>query len=221
MARIKDWIPVGQEAFADWSQQFVHAVDELAAALELPEALIGALKAAQAAFMEAWAVRQKEDQSLARSAAKKALITAHRAYLRGWFNRHIRHNPALNDEIRARLGVPIPNRTKSRIKVGNHQVAFDLYPRGVFVVGMQCQDVATGERHMRYGMSGILVRFGVADKPLSAMEELTEAALITRMRHRFHLGNAQRGKWLSVSCAWVSTTGEQGSFSPIQSAVVP
>jgi hypothetical protein len=221
MARIKDWIPVRQDAFADWAQHFVKAAGENAAALHLSDAPVESLKAAQAAFMEAWAERQKEGKSPAHSAAKKTLVDGHRASLRGWFNTNVRYNPSLSDTIRVRLGVPVPDRTKSRILVGDHQVAFDLYPKGPFLVGMRCHDAATGEQRIFYGMGGIMVRFAVGDKPLAALAELTDAVFITRVRHRFVLESTQRGKWLSVSCAWVSAKGELGSPSPIRSTVVP
>jgi hypothetical protein len=61
----------------------------------------------------------------------------------------------------------------------------------------------------------------VSASPLTAIADLTQSILITRVNHTLTFPDTDRGKWVSVSCLWQSTTGDRGAESPIQTAVVP
>jgi hypothetical protein len=221
MARNPDWIPTKQDAFVDWSQRLVNAVEGVYLALGITGAVFTAFKARQTSFMAAWIALQRQEKTHSITVQRNTLTGTHKKYLRDWYNQYIRYNPALTDDIRARLGVPIRNTTYTPFVVGDHRVGFELLPDAPFVVLLKCWDLASGEKRILCGMSGIMVRFAVSDKPITTIAELTESFLISTAIHRLSLPDTQRGQWLSVSCSWLSGTGKRGADSPIEATIIP
>jgi hypothetical protein len=171
--------------------------------------------------MAAWNELVVQEINASVSAAKKALIDGRKAAIRKFHNQYIRYNPALTDEMRAAMGVPIPDRTHTHIVVGDRRVAFDLEPKGVFLVELKCRDEETGEKKILYGMSGIVAIYAITDGPVTDDTLLTESVLLTKPTHTFRAAAAQRGKWLSVTVCWQSETGEKGPWAAVQSAIIP
>jgi hypothetical protein len=220
MGHNQDWIPGGQDAFTDWSQLFAAGLNAHGTELGIAAALVTEAAEKQAAFMSAWNALQGTGKSSAKSVAKKNLVTAHRLFLRDFFNANLRYNVRLTDELRDALGVPIPDHTHTPIIVGGRRVGFDLKGNGIYLVDIRCWDLDTMEKKILYGMVGIMVLFAVTPEPVTAAALLNESMLITKTRHTFHAGADQRGKWLSVACCWQSASGERGPLSAIQSAVI-
>jgi hypothetical protein len=216
-----DWMPGAQSKFAVWSQQFISGIEEKKAELNLSTAVITALNAKQTAFMEKWTMLIEQPNSTARNAAKKDLIYAHKAYIRGWFNKTLRYSDELTNEIRGYCGLPIRKGKNGHNAMDGYRLGFELYPNGPFCVGMRCWDEATLEKKVLPNMNGIMVRYAISDKPITNIAQLSQAVAVSKMRYLFKAADTQRGQWLSVTCCWQSKTCVEGQCSPIQSAVIP
>jgi hypothetical protein len=221
MAHNRDWIPHGQDQFVDWSQQFAAALTAHSGELNLAAALVTEVTGKQSAFITGWESLQAQGKSEAKTAAKEALIEGHKTYLRDFFNQNLRYNHNLTTELRRDLGVPIPDTTHSPIVVGDHLVGFELEAKGTYQVSLRCWDEETKEKKILYGMSGIVVFYAVSDAPITDDALLTQSLLITKTTHTLTGNAGQRGKWLSVACCWQSETGERGTPSAVQSAIIP
>ncbi|MFP3041289.1 hypothetical protein LQZ19_05650 [Treponema primitia] len=221
MAHNKDWLPAGQEEFVVWSQKYAAGVNNYAAQLGIPSAVVTTFNTAQATFMAAWNEYVIQEKNPSVNADKRALVNARKAAIRKFHNQYIRYSPFLTDEILAALGAPIGDHTHTHIVVGDRQVVFTLEPKGVFQVEMKCRDKDTGEKKILYGMSGIVAFFAIADAPITDSALLVESALLTDVTHTFHAAPTQRGKWLSATACWQSESGERGDCGAILSAVIP
>jgi hypothetical protein len=221
MAHGNDWMPGAYGKFVDFSQQFNGGLSASAAELGLGAGLVSASNTTQDTFMTNWAVQESAGISRTGTAVKKSLITGHRKYIRDFFNLNIRYNPALTDEIRTRIGVPIPDNAHSPIIVGDRLAGCELLPKGIRMVGLSCRDEATGGKKILYGMGGIVVAYAIGDAPVTDTALLTGKLLITRATHTFKCTDAQRGKWLTCAVCWQSKTGECGQWSAIRSTLIP
>jgi hypothetical protein len=216
-----DWLPSAYEKFVEFSQRFTGGLSASAEELGLDAGLVGAANTTQRTFMINWGAQESAGISRAGTAAKKALITGHRKFIRDFFNLNLRYLPALTDKIRKLMGVPIPDKARSRITVGNRLAGCELSPKGIRMVGMSCWDIATKAKKILYGMSGIVVTYAISDAPITDITLLTEALLITKTTHTFKCTDTQRGKWITVVICWQSKTGERGPGSAIQSTLIP
>jgi hypothetical protein len=218
---MNDYIPHNDDQFFDFSQNFIAQIDDSGARLNISTADKNALKAQNDGFLIIWDVFKNPNHGHADTVAKNTAKKAYQKYLRDFFNRHLRYNPAMTDADRVNFGVPIPSSSSVHIVVGDRRVNFELTPKGVFMVGIKCRDEDTGAKKILYGMSGIVVLYTISDKPVMNIAELSQSMLITRTTHTIRAADTQRGKWISVTVCWQSKTGERGQYAAIQSAIVP
>ncbi|GHU81332.1 hypothetical protein FACS189468_3680 [Spirochaetia bacterium] len=73
--------------------------------------------------------------------------------------------------------------TKTPQVVGSRMVAFTIEPGGVGQVKIRCRDKDSDEKKILCGMSGIVVKYGVAPEAITDPAELIESALFTRVNH--------------------------------------
>jgi hypothetical protein len=155
------------------------------------------------------------------NAGKQDLVDARKGAIRNFQNQHIRFNKNLTNEMRRVIGLPDPDDEADHIPVGPNHVGFTLESKGSFQIHMRCWDEETGEKKITYGKSGIVAVYAVAPGPLSDMPLLTQSVMLSKTNHLFLFDPSQRGQWLSISACWQSTTGEKGSWSVIQTAIIP
>jgi hypothetical protein len=221
MARNEYYIPAGQEAFFAFSQEFVTAVQEYAADLNLTTAVVTALAAAQTAYETAWTALVEAPHDKANTVARETLLKGRTKAIADFYNQHIRYNPALTASIKTAITGGAPDENNTPFDVKDHEVGALITPDGPAQLRLTLYDLQTNAKKILPGMGGIVAKWAITPAALTDEALLAESELLTTAHHVMKFTNAQRGHWLTICFAWQSKTGEKGTFGPLLTAVIP
>jgi hypothetical protein len=217
-----DYIPIKDEAFLDWARNLTAYaaahyspwnIPDPAAALQAPLAVYAA------AFEAALNPNRGRVDVLAKNDAKKRLKSAIRVYVKAY----LINNPAVRDEERAAMGLPIHKTTKTPVPVPHTapQLFVDTGTRRRLSVTYR--DEGSSTRGKPAGVRGIEVRWAIRDAaPADIGKELMNSAFDTKPPLVIDFGEQDRGKKVFLCGRWeIEREGEKGPFGDIEEAIVP
>ncbi|MDR0538119.1 MAG: hypothetical protein LBH04_08810 [Tannerellaceae bacterium] len=216
----KDYIPRRDVDLAEWGKAFVNNIAANAAAWAISQADVDDLLNK---FQEFDACLR-----LASSASRTTVITLKKNQAREAFTAKIREmvgfqlrNPAIGDDDRKTLGLPVRDRTYTRRK---RPTTFPILQIKLVIVRMLAityHERGTIGKAKPYGVSGALIAFRALDAPPASPTELTQTTFATRSPHRIEFTEEERGKTVYFAACWQNVKGERGPWGPVVSAIVP
>jgi hypothetical protein len=154
----------------------------------------------------------------AKNAARKSLTQALRQAVQQW----LAHNPAVTDEDRDNLGLPVYKSGRTPSPVETHYPDFDVDSsviRCLVVFFYKQGGKRAGAKPA--GQSGAEIRWAILDKPPVSVEDMIHSSFDTHSPFTLSFDENQRGKTVYFCLRWENTRGEKGPWSEIVSAIIP
>ena len=216
-----DFIPRADSSFNDWQKPLVVSLKTNATSWGIPTSTITAIETEQAEFENRYetaenpATRTKAAVTTKTEARKKFEGT-----LRTTIKAYVTYNPAVTDEERINMGLPIHKTTRTAVAV---PTTFPEYTveTALRQVTIRFRDAAAGSKAKPAGVNGALIRWDILDTPPEKAIALLNSTLDTASPYTLTFTENQRGKRVYFALAWQNTKGEIGPWSEIGMAIVP
>ena len=154
--------------------------------------------------------------------AKNEARTAYEKALRQIIKAYITYNPAVSDEDRKLMALPIhkPGRTPSPKADKSPDVDTDTSVPGRVTIHFFDKD--SGHKKSKpAGQHGSEIAWIISDTPPTRWDELLHSNIDTNSPFTLIFENDQRGKNLYFALRWENTRGEKGPWTEIQNAIIP
>jgi hypothetical protein len=149
------------------------------------------------------------------NACKKA--TKH---LRGFINQYLRF-PPVTDMDRLALGIPSPDSIRTSRNPPDEKVDFYFKLKDVRQLEVRFKVRGAAGRAKPHGYHGAVIAWDLLDKPPARHSDLTRQVTATRTPYTLEFDEADRGKTVYVAVCWQNGRGQNGSWTVMQSAIVP
>jgi hypothetical protein len=206
-----DFIPQGDDAFLDWSRNFVTLVVVNATAWEFPQSEATVLQT-QLADYEAKRVvaksgnRGKFDIAEKNTAKKKLMHTE-----RDVTKRRLAWNPNVTSAQRKQIGVTDHDETHTPIPEPQTRPEFSFKALDLMKIRIDFHDQGSASRAIPYGDNGAVFCYTTADEPVTNYALLTQSALLTHSPWTLNLPLEAQGKRLSGALMRRNEKGERGN----------
>jgi hypothetical protein len=216
-----DYIPRTDGAFLEWVKNLYDYALAHYARWSVPspqaslETLLGAYQAGYAAAQNP--NRGKADV-LKKNETRQALEAAVRVYVKAYLS----NNPAVTDEDKVALGLPVYRRTRHPVPVPHTspQLFIDTGTRRRLIITYK--DEGSEHRGKPQGVHGIEVRWAVLDTPPADLKDLIHSAFDTKPPLILEFEEHERGSKVYLCGRWeIQREGEKGPDGAIEEAIIP
>jgi hypothetical protein len=224
MARkTESYIPATDAAFLAWVKNFYTVCDEMTTAWGLPAARITALGVMKTNFETVYDKCKSDQKTKADTQDKNDRKAALETECRAIAQEFLMHSSKITNTDRVRLGLHVPDTTRTPVGVPAHAPLFVLERTKVacrFL--LRIMDSETGKEAVPYGYNGAVVFYGVFDEPPSGPEKLPKSVLASTCI--FPLNDfkpEEEGRRAYIALQWENEHGQRGPWSDMQSMIVP
>ncbi|MDR1847327.1 MAG: hypothetical protein LBR17_04335 [Bacteroidales bacterium] len=220
-----DYIPHDTGQFKVWAENLIEKLNtEYATLLNIPDLQMTALDRNYADWREAQGMWDKGEHSpmnlMAKDSTRKRLVMT----VRNIVNQFIRYNTDATDEIKADLGLTVPNPEPTPVPVPTDIPGIELETLASFthVLKVGVTEAGSTKKHYRKPPNGVIgyeVWRAEGANKLSA-EGFNFVQLDTNSPTTLRYDLDDVGKEISYRVRWVNTKGEQGPWSAIVTGFV-
>ncbi|GAB6391667.1 MAG: hypothetical protein MdMp014T_1040 [Treponematales bacterium] len=218
-----DYIPVRDADFDDWFLRLKNYVVEKTSGdapawTHIPPTEVAALSAHyeswHAAHMAAVGPHAKPQTD-----AKKAERTSSEAFVRPFVNQYLRFKPVTNSD-RDEMGIHNPDTHPSPRPQPDTPPDWSVRNDGLLRVRYDIRPAGAERPYIPQGFNGAVVRFTLADEPVTDLSQLTRSELLNKGISYMQFGQEADGKYLSASLEWETRSNKHSPPSAIQSIKV-
>ncbi|MDR1680444.1 MAG: hypothetical protein LBS12_01480 [Prevotellaceae bacterium] len=218
----RDYLPTRESVLLGWVVAFLAALTPIIDRVGFPQAVLTALNTLYTTFKTKWDIANASSTRTkatikAKNIAKKELIRALRLNIKYYLT----YNPAVTDDDRENLGLPIHKTTPTPAPVP------DTYPKATIklpapgVLEIHFVDSATGLKAKPAGVHGAEIRWAILPTPPTRWDDLTHSEFDTSSPFQLEFENDQRGKTVYYALRWENNSGKKGHWGEIESAIIP
>jgi hypothetical protein len=219
---MSDVIPDSVEGFNTMMNQFVPYVAGHAVAVGLTTGQATALTNGLQGWSDAY-----DDNKLKAAAASAATAAQRDAWialekLARPAIQTIQNHAGVTDEMRQLMGLPIPDRIRTRAAVPTTRPVLRVETREHLQHVLHWRDEATPKSKAKpKGVRGAQVRVHIGPNPPAELEEFTWVALDSGTPYLQVHAAGDAGKMAYYALRWENTRGETGPWSDVVSATIP
>jgi len=151
--------------------------------------------------------------------AKKAERRESERFVRGFVNQYLRYKP-VTDSDRDEMGIRNRKRRRLAVPAPDAPPDWSVWNDGLLRVRFSIRPEGAERPRIPQGYAGAVVRFVVADGPVTEMSLLTRSELLNRGISYMQFGQGEDGKFLSCALEWLTRSNKRGPVSDIQSIKV-
>ena len=215
------FIPAGDAPFNEWQKNLVTYLKANAAAWGIPAAQIERIEAEQAEFESRYAVTENpatrtKPAIVMKDGARKIFEGTSRTTLKAY----VTYNPAVTDEDRINMGLPIHKTTRTAVSVPNTFPEYTV-ETSLRRVTIHFRDAGSGKKAKPAGVNGAVIHWAILNEAPTDVKMLINSALDTASPYTLEFSEAQRGSRVYFCLVWQNTKGEKGPWSEIGMAIVP
>ncbi len=219
---MSDPIPEAEQAYDQFMNLFVPYVATNAGTVGVLPATASALTAA----LTDWTDGLTDDRAKAAAAqSATALKNERRAALTALARpviQAIQANPAVTNDMRQLMGLPIPDTTRTRVPVPTTRPVIKIETREHLQHIIHFRDEATpASKAKPNGVRGAQVRVFIGANPPADLEQFPWVALDSATPYLMLHNAADAGKTAYYALRWENTRGETGPWSDAASATIP
>jgi hypothetical protein len=155
---------------------------------------------------------------LAKTEARKAAEAKIRAILKAY----VTYNPAVTDEDRRAMELPVHKTTRTPAPVATTYPDFDVDSGTIRRLILNFYD--RGQKKSKAkppGQHCAEIRWALLDTPPASLKDLINSSVDTHTPFTLEFDENERGKTVYFCLCWENTRGEKGPWSEIQSAIIP
>jgi hypothetical protein len=226
MSTSTDYIPSNPAKFDAFFKNIVQYVSDKCSGAtpawtHIPQAALTELVAKYAAWSAAYGPTLKPTCTKQERDEMRRVLKISQKYLRGFVNAWLRYHPAVTNDDKEKMGLHIPDPTPTPASDPTTRPEFNIKVKDIRTLSLLFHDEGSERRAKPKGIGGAVIRWIVQDHPAVNVRELTNSFLATRTPYTMVFTDEERGKIVSIAMQWQNRKGRKGSFSEIQSAIVP
>ena len=219
----KNYIPESDAGFNSWQVNLMSNVASRAPRLNIPSDEVAAVQTKQSRWTTAYAavlnpatctkgaVTEKQE-------ARKDYETALRRLVRTYLT----YNPALSDQDREDMGLPVHKTTHTDAPIATDPPDCELDTSVPGRVSFHYFGKGSASRKAKpEGQHGAELAWSLGDPAPARWEDLVHSSFDTHTPLTLSFENDQRGQNLYYALRWENTRGKKGPWSNIQSTKVP
>lgn len=217
-----DYVPRAEAIFYNWQEVLVHYASTRYKTWNIPDDMWKRLLDEQAAYRSRYAVA--EDPAVRTSVAvlmRREARAKYEASIRQAVKAYITYNPAVGDEDRKDMGLPVHDTKPTRVQDPTTVVEAETDSSVIRRVGVHFHDKGKKSRAKPAGVQAAIMRWVVLDHVPVADEELIHTAVATHSPYVLEFDASDRGKMVYFSLCWINTRGKEGPKSEIYGAIIP
>jgi hypothetical protein len=218
-----DYLPTKDKALEEWVITFMTNLYALLARFGFPYATYENLQILRNAFSTKLTaadnpMTRTRGTVQAKNTARKALEQALRQAIQQWLT----HNPAVTDEDRDNLGLPVYKSGRTPSPLATTYPDFDVDSSMIRRLTIHFYDQGSKKSKAKpAGQHGAEIRWAILDTPPVDVKELIHSSFDTRTPFTLEFEGHERGKTVYFCLCWENTRGEKGPWSEVVSAIIP
>jgi hypothetical protein len=216
-----DFIPHQDGTFLEWAKTLLTYVSPKLSAFNIPAETLTPIQGLFTAYETAFNAAQNQNRGkvdvLTKNEAKDALITALRAFIKGYLT----YNPAVSDADRENMGLPLHDGTRTPVPAPTTIPELELDSSVIRQITVHFRDAGSEKRGKPAHVHGVELRWGFLDNAPSSVEDLKNSAFDTASPYTFNFDEPERGKVLYICPRWENNKGDKGPWGEIYKAIIP
>ncbi|MDR1561476.1 MAG: hypothetical protein LBS54_00105 [Dysgonamonadaceae bacterium] len=228
MARKKKYyLPAKYADLLAWLKNFIDCIAANRERFGVPEDVFDDLRNKSSAFQLAQDKAEQHNAGPVDRLVRKEAADVVKKAARDVVNRYLKYNPDVTDADKRKLGITIPDDTKTPVEVPKTHPVFVLKLYDFMRISIQFHDQILTESDDKtpkarpYGVNGAVVKFATLEQPPKDHTGLGQSDLATRSPHILSFDAEDRGKTAYIAMAWQNEKGEKGPWTLVQSIIVP
>jgi hypothetical protein len=213
------YMPAAEAAYLAWSANFIDVVNQHKSAWGIPDAKVTEMQGLQTEI-EALHTKclsnegtrtdtlNKNGKILALKHKEEALVA------------QLQAADYMTDPWRLDLGITVKDSDPSPVSVLEDPPEWSMRNNGYLKIRYEIRPAGTEKPRIPKGYNGAIVRFTLADAPVTDVSQLTRSQLLNKGISDMQLGPEADGKYLSCALEWETHTNKHGPLSPVQSIKV-
>lgn len=217
-----NYVPAAEDSFYEWEKNLIAYATSRYKAWGIPDDRWEKLLALQSAYHTRYDAVKNSPGAHAAIQMRKEARKAFEAELRIIIKAYITYNPAISDEDRILMGLPVHDTKPTRVKIPTDHPDHELDLKTIrclliyfFAKGMKRSSAKP------YGCHGAELRWAILDHVPVSEDELIHSSFATRSPFVLEFKEEDRGKKIYFCLAWENTRGEKGPKSEIFMAIIP
>ncbi|MHB9292209.1 hypothetical protein Holit_01304 [Hollandina sp. SP2] len=216
-----DYIPAADGAFSPWARNLIAYVTRNFTAWNIPDpqtSLTPLLMAFETAFEACRNPNKGKLDTQKKNEARKALEKELRAYNKAY----LLYNPAVTDDDRTAMGLPIYRGTRHPVPkpATVPELLFDTGTRRIIKV--YYKDQGASRRGKPAGVKGIEIKWAKLKEAPKDIGELVSFAFDTKPPLELTFEEHERGEKVYLCGRWeIQREGEKGPWGDIEEVIVP
>jgi hypothetical protein len=216
-----DYIPSGDAAFLEWEKNLLSYVGQKFTQWNIPTpqtTLVPLAAAFEAAFEACQNPNRGKLDTQKKNEARKSLEKELRIYNKAY----LLYNPAVTDDDRTAMGLPIHKGGRSPVQPPktSPQLLPDTSTRRIIKV--YYKDEGATRRGKPAGVHGIEIKWAKLKEPPTDISELVNSAFDTNPPLELHFEEHERGEKVFMCGLWeIQREGEKGPPGGIEEVIIP
>jgi hypothetical protein len=235
----KDFIPGADAAFNAWQYQLADALIGHAAAWGIPAAAVTQLQNQRANWDGAYSwVTNPATRTKARILAKNEARKEYEKFLRGILKQYVTYNPAVSDEDRVNMQLPVHDTKPTPVPPPTAQATAEITLPGIHLVELHIEKIPMPDQDHEASDYGIRIYYGIMPQGGASVEaavgirrelmkipqagvELPHSVFTRKKTYRFDFPGTDRGKQVFFCLRYENSKGESGPWGPLFDAIIP
>ena len=216
-------MPDADGKFYEWSGDAYTYAQNRVQDWQLPDgAMSGELNDAYERFREKYPVAADvETRTKAAVVAKNEARDLFKRLFRQFIRSYVTNNPAVSDEDRTNMGLPIHKTTHTPAPEPDKAPEFRIDTSVIRRLTIHFQAEGSKTKAKPAGVHGAEAKWAVLAAPPTTVDELIHSSFDTNSPLTLEYGEPERGKTVYICLRWENTRGVKGPWSDIVMAIVP
>jgi hypothetical protein len=141
--------------------------------------------------------------------------------LRAFIKAFLQYNPAVTDEDRANMGLPIHSTSRKPVPVPTTYPESEVDSSVIRRLSIRFRDLGKKTIAKPYGVHGAEIRWAILSETPSGVDKLVNSAFDTHTPFTIEFKEEERGQSFYFCLRWENTRGDKGPWSEIANAKIP
>ncbi|MDR1335405.1 MAG: hypothetical protein LBK22_01080 [Tannerella sp.] len=215
-------MPRAEAIFFNWQDVLVHYASTRYKTWGVPDDTWKKLLDKQATYKNRYAVA--EDPATHTPTAnlmRKEARADYEALIRLIVKAYIINNPAVSDEDRKNMNLPIHDTKPSHVQDPTSMPEAESDSSTIRRIGVHFHDKGKKSKAKPAGVQAAVIRWAILDHPPVSDEELIHTVIATHSPYVLEFDASDRGKTVYFCLCWINTRGKEGPKSEVYSAIIP
>ncbi|MDR2418576.1 MAG: hypothetical protein LBD79_05935 [Treponema sp.] len=216
-----NYVPSAEAAFLAWVKNLIAYVTQRFSVWNIPSpqtVLVPLLTAFEDTFTACQNPNRGKLDTQKKKEARKSLEKELRVYNKAY----LLYNPAVSDDDRTAMGLPVYSGTRHQIKAPttSPQLSTDTSTRRIIKIYYKDED--SSHRGKPAGVKGIEIRWAKLKEAPKDISELVNSAFDTNPPLELTFEEHERGEKVYMCGRWeIQREGEKGPWGDIEEAIIP